>query len=76
MKAIVEKRKIEILDAVLPVEGRVECEILVEKDTLKIALPKRGTMKKPVERVIKYLKNPDSECDIETMASALEVDTN
>jgi len=75
VKAIVEKKKIEILDAMLPVEGQVECEISVEKGMVKIALPKRETVKKPVERVIKYLENPDSVCDIETMASALEVDT-
>jgi hypothetical protein len=76
MKAVMEKKKIEILDWEFPVEGRVECEVSLERDTLKIALPRRETVKKAVERVIKYLENPDSECDIETMASALEIDTN
>ena len=32
--------------------------------------------KNTVGLVLNYLKKPDSECDIETMVSALEVDTN
>lgn len=76
MKAIIDKRKIEILDREIPVKGIVECEALLEGNILKIILPKREHLKKAVERVIKYLQNPDSESAIETMASALEVDIN
>lgn len=76
MKAIIDKRQIEILDREIPVEGIVECEALLEGNILKIILPQRGPLKRAVERVIKYLENPDSESDIETMASALEVDIN
>jgi len=74
MKAMIEKKKIEILDRELPVRDGVECEASLEGNTLKIVLPEREPLKGAMERVIKYLENPDSECDIQTMASALEGD--
>ena len=75
MKAIIEKKSISLSEE-LPVEGRIECEASIEGNTLKVVFPQRETSGKVVERALRYLEHPDSECDIETMSLALEVDAN
>jgi len=77
MKAIISGRKIEILDSKFSVEGKQKCEVSIEGNVLKVVLPTRGKKEKDLSKeVIDYLENPDSECDIETMASASEVDVD
>lgn len=74
MRVIVRKREVRILDQGLPVEGEFECEASVEGDILKISLPHEEIQRESVKRALEYLERPDSECDIKTMCSALEVD--